>query len=262
LKRKGVFMSLRKSPTRTPAFLGANRRNAQKCTGPRTAEGKARSALNALKHGRYARRLPETLAAASLRSGAALYAEIRSEISATFGVSSPEGLRLVDRVTAGVWLMARRAGVLGTKPRSSVFSGASVSGVLSPLPTRFGMQDSRRRIGLVYWVQRKRYWTRKRFIETLGSDVPPEMPRLGEGLESKLRRRVFRLHRPGFWKRLEHGLDQDGNRDPSLTPGLSPELERLKRLHEKLYAGRWWGPPETAPEKPADAAGATGGEQV
>lgn len=35
----------------TPAKLAANRRNARKSTGPRTAAGKARSRLNALKHG-------------------------------------------------------------------------------------------------------------------------------------------------------------------------------------------------------------------
>ena len=48
-------MSLRKSPTRTPAFLAADRANAQKCTGPRTPEGKTRLALNALRHGLKAR---------------------------------------------------------------------------------------------------------------------------------------------------------------------------------------------------------------
>jgi hypothetical protein len=227
-------MSLCKSPARTPAFLAANRRNAQKCTGPRTPQGKARSSLNALKHGRYARRLPETLAAAGLRSGFALYAQIHAEISVIFGVSSPEGVRLADAVAAGVWSMAWGAGVLGTKPRSPVFFEASGSRLLSLSPTRFGMRDSRRRIGLVYWVQRRRYLTRKRLIEVLVSDLPPEIPPPGQGLEGKLRRRVFRMRRPGFWKRMEHGLDQDGNRDPSLTPGLSPELERLKRLHEKL----------------------------
>ena len=41
-------VSLRKSPTQTPARLAANRRNAQKSTGPRTARGKAQSRLNAL----------------------------------------------------------------------------------------------------------------------------------------------------------------------------------------------------------------------
>jgi hypothetical protein len=44
-------MSLRKSPTRTPASLAANRANAQKSTGPRTEEGKRRMRLNGLKHG-------------------------------------------------------------------------------------------------------------------------------------------------------------------------------------------------------------------
>jgi hypothetical protein len=44
-------MSLRKSPTLTPALLAANRGNAQKSTGPRTARGKARSRRNGLRKG-------------------------------------------------------------------------------------------------------------------------------------------------------------------------------------------------------------------
>src|SRR6516162_7713264 len=48
-------MSLRKSPTRTPAFLAANRANAQKCTGPRASDAKTRVARNALRHGFHAR---------------------------------------------------------------------------------------------------------------------------------------------------------------------------------------------------------------
>ena len=39
-------MSLRRSPRRSAAFLAANRANAQKSTGPRTAPGKQRSAAN------------------------------------------------------------------------------------------------------------------------------------------------------------------------------------------------------------------------
>jgi hypothetical protein len=45
-------MSLRKSPTLTPARLQANRSNARKSTGPRTARGKAQSRLNSLRKGR------------------------------------------------------------------------------------------------------------------------------------------------------------------------------------------------------------------
>jgi len=44
-------VSLRKSPTRTPALLAANRRNAQKSTGPRTALGKAWSCRNHFRTG-------------------------------------------------------------------------------------------------------------------------------------------------------------------------------------------------------------------
>ncbi len=44
-------MSLRKSPTVTPASLKANRRNARKSTGSRALRGKAQSGLNALRTG-------------------------------------------------------------------------------------------------------------------------------------------------------------------------------------------------------------------
>ncbi|MGA3323986.1 MAG: hypothetical protein ABSF45_05900 [Terriglobia bacterium] len=44
-------MSLRRSPTLTPALVASNRRNAKKSTGPRTARGKAWSRLNRFRHG-------------------------------------------------------------------------------------------------------------------------------------------------------------------------------------------------------------------
>ena len=44
-------MSLRKSPTLTPARIEANRRNAKKSTGPRTARGKSQSQINSLRTG-------------------------------------------------------------------------------------------------------------------------------------------------------------------------------------------------------------------
>jgi len=44
-------MSLRKSPTLTPARIEANRRNAKKSTGPCTSGGEAHSSLNSLRTG-------------------------------------------------------------------------------------------------------------------------------------------------------------------------------------------------------------------
>jgi len=44
-------MSLRKPPTLTPARIEANRRNARKSTGPRTARGKGQSRMNSLRTG-------------------------------------------------------------------------------------------------------------------------------------------------------------------------------------------------------------------
>ena len=61
-------MALRKSPTRTPALLAANRANAHKSTGPRTPEGKNRVALSALGHGLHAPNFPTALG----KSGRAL----------------------------------------------------------------------------------------------------------------------------------------------------------------------------------------------
>ena len=56
-------MSLRKSPTLTPAMLAANRRNAQKSTGPRSARGKSQSRMNGLKKGGRSPLLRNTLLA-------------------------------------------------------------------------------------------------------------------------------------------------------------------------------------------------------
>ncbi len=82
-------MPLRKSPTRTPAMLGANRANFLKSPEPCAAHGKARVALNALQHGRYAVNLPEKLLRAGDRQGEAQYRWFRNETAGTFGTGGP-----------------------------------------------------------------------------------------------------------------------------------------------------------------------------
>ncbi|HMD98018.1 MAG TPA: hypothetical protein VKM93_11910 [Terriglobia bacterium] len=220
---------LRKSPTRTEAFLAANRRNALKSTGPRTARGKAWSCMNNLKHGRYAKRLPETLAAAGNHGGAALYQKVRGEIGKTFQAQpdEPREMRQLDRMTAAVWCVARRVGINGLKPRSSFFSKRSEPPQLSVLPIR--MVDERRRMGITYWVQRKRYWTPERVVCAALNQYPAGVPTLGEALEGKLRHRVFRPGRPGLWERLRYGLNEHGNRAPGEPEGGRPHRTEASR---------------------------------
>jgi hypothetical protein len=232
---------LRKSPTRTEAFLAANRRNAQKCTGPRTPEGKARSSLSALKHGRYAHRLPEKLEAAGYHSAAALYGRIRQDVVTTFEAEHPADLKRAERVAALVWTMAWRGGVLGSKPQSNLFSVLSTPLALRESPFHFRIKDHRRRVGLVYWLQRRRFWTVGRqtqalLWEGLGDKVPLPVPSVGEMVEQKLRKLEFRLARPRFVERLTYRMDRDGVYDPRLPP---PD-PALLRLDERLFAGRWW----------------------
>ena len=59
-------MSLRKSPTRTPASLEAHRRNARHSTGLRTARGQSWSAMNRLGRGTRSRAYRELLPALCL----------------------------------------------------------------------------------------------------------------------------------------------------------------------------------------------------
>ena len=98
-----------RSPQLTPARLAACRANARKSTGPRTARGKARSSLNALKHGRYAHRLTHTLEQAGERQQLHLYWEILSRISRHFQVDWPREQQTAERLARQVWCYAWKA---------------------------------------------------------------------------------------------------------------------------------------------------------
>ncbi len=196
-------MRLRKPPTRTPATLAANRANALKSTGPRTARGKARVALNRLKRGRYAARLAEKLVQAGEQGSDAQYRWFHSEIAATFGVGELSDRRQAEHLAVRAWCVARRAARLGSKPEYSLESMERCPRLpaLSPSPIR--IEDRWRRIGLVFWVQRRRYWTLERQVRVMLGAEPFAPPPPGHQLEQRWRRRRFRPGRPGLWEQQE-----------------------------------------------------------
>jgi hypothetical protein len=199
---------LRKSPARTPKFLAANRRNAKKSTGPRTQEGKAVSALNALKHGGYALQLPEKLQATGHRGSAELYHRVRREIADTFATWRTLDSRQLDQLAAQVWLMARRAGLLGRKPESLILP--STSGRPGKPPFQVRMQSPGGRVALVYWVQRKKHGSKEKLIGSLTAGETLGEPPLRVETESKLRRRVVGLLTPMSRAKCDANREFDG----------------------------------------------------
>ncbi len=126
-----------RSRTLTPAALAARRSNALKSTGPRTDRGKARVALNRLKHGRYAVNLPEELARAGYHQEAAEWRRIRARIARTFQTThtapAPEWTRPPESCSGGVPTADRppepRSGSVPTAARSlDRCLGSTVSG--------------------------------------------------------------------------------------------------------------------------------------
>jgi len=239
-------MPLRKSPVRTAALLAANRANALKSTGPRTPQGKARVSFNSFKHGRYAAR-PEELAERLLRAGclreAALYRQVRWKIGHVFQPQGEASWRRLDQLSAWIWCFRARlrpsgaqlgvkaGGVhlgAGTKPECAAFSSGKTPKITSR--TRIRVEDPYRRIGVVFWVQRRRYWNSKRIAWVLaGLDPVPTVEEL-RVLEGGLRCLVFRLRQPRNWEeRFRYGLDRQGNFRPELYLQYRREYRRALR---------------------------------
>jgi hypothetical protein len=88
----------------TALQIAANRRNAKKSTGPRTAEGKKQASLSAVKHGMTAQTvvLPH-------ESGTD-YEEIRAALIKDYAPATTQELMLVDQIAIGYWrtIRARR----------------------------------------------------------------------------------------------------------------------------------------------------------
>jgi hypothetical protein len=92
-------------PALSPRRLAARRANAQKCTGPRTPEGKSVACLNALKHGFFSSDVVNPVL-----DGPARAQEFNSILDALLDDFQPESARerlLVDEVAACCWRIRR-----------------------------------------------------------------------------------------------------------------------------------------------------------
>jgi hypothetical protein len=85
----------------TAAQLAANRANAQKSTGPRTIEGKQRSAMNRLKHGLSARTIVLN------HEDEIGYQEVRGSLYTQYQPATPQECMLVDQLASAWWRTIR-----------------------------------------------------------------------------------------------------------------------------------------------------------
>ena len=168
-------MPIRRSPRLTPRSPAARRANALKSTGPRTPCGKARFSLNALKHGRSmgpdgrAPRFRERLLRAGYPYQEALYGDLRSCLAQAFGARSPYWRRQVDQFAASAWCVVMGRNFFRTKLECAFESEEKTSRVLSQdsrkgwvRSLRYRAEDPWRRIGVAFWLQRRRYLTSAR----------------------------------------------------------------------------------------------------
>jgi hypothetical protein len=108
-------LSLRRSPQFTPASLAARRANALRSTGPRTAAGKARSCLNALRHGRRARDLRAKLGRIGDSEALFLLDWFHHHILLFWRPRKERAWRYTIRLAARVWCFMNG---LGLRPRT------------------------------------------------------------------------------------------------------------------------------------------------
>jgi len=100
-------MSLRKKPVVTPGMLAANRLNARKSTGPRTAEGKRRTRFNSFRDGAYARSFREVIL--SRGDDVALYDQLLADYRRIFSPPGRGDAKVAEHLAREAWL--QRTGI-------------------------------------------------------------------------------------------------------------------------------------------------------
>ncbi|HEY6291338.1 MAG TPA: hypothetical protein VI455_07205 [Terriglobia bacterium] len=114
-------------------------------------------------------------------------------------------------------------GRVGDQGRPASFSGLGCHLGGEPRLVRFkyGVRDDWRRIGLIFWVQRKAYCTLGRIVRVLVGAETPFPPAGDQGLEQAVRSKAFRLQKPNPRERWRFSLDADGNPDWTKEPWKS-----------------------------------------
>jgi hypothetical protein len=98
---------------------------------------------------------------------------------------------------------------------------------------RYRAEDPWRRMGVVFWLQRRRYLTLARVRRMFRGQEPVSLGPANEGLDNRVRCLVFRLRRPGYFERLRYSLDRNGDPDWSQQPWRS-----LPRYRQQWEAAR------------------------
>jgi hypothetical protein len=157
-------MSLRKSPTPTPASLAANRANAKKSTGPRTADGKTRAALNAFRHGLYAPKFLSALVKSpqALKEFRALYLALEAALLPER--TDKSAMDLLERTAVRVWAM-RQDAIRWAASRAQRDAWFAKTGGVLPAPDHFLMKRPGWRVLVSVWVRRGRRRGHCRLLE-------------------------------------------------------------------------------------------------
>jgi len=170
-------MALVKSPIMTPRKMAANRANAKRSTGPRTAEGQRRVMLNPLRHGADSRAFRANLIKAG--QDVDLFDRIHERVREQMPLADArvaehlarrvwcglcrvprrgQGLREPAPTQASLWCAAWtpwRAGGLAAKPRYALTSIDARTTYLPP-GSRIRIADPSSQRRLMFWVRRRR----------------------------------------------------------------------------------------------------------
>ena len=216
-----------------------------------------------------AARFRERLLRAGYPCQEALYGGLRSCLAQAFGAHTPYWRRRVDGFAAQAWCMAVGRDFFRTKLECPLNSVAKSSRVLaqdgrearmrafrhpsgSARTLRYRAEDNHRRIGVAFWIQRRRYLTAARVKRIMAGferfRIEEALP--DQGLESTVRYLIFRLRRPGYFERLSYGLDRNGDPDWSQQPwrSLPGYRERWEAARQREAEARRKSEPPTYPK--------------